>query len=281
PAKFLSSWKDKLEEYDTYIMNNFKVAPNDLLYRGCDNPFKLLWLDGTVITKEFFPSIPETHFFFKDFAEIHDGDYHPDEVHDLIGVVHEITYHQRNVNKTPSVKFVLKDAIGKLLDCQLWDNHARTFVSNVDHVVNGSPRVVIIRNAFLQYAFVQLQCQGIGTLLYNPEDYVDSEILSLKQINVLNQETSCVTIATTNKLIVSSTGWTYEGCAWCSKSVSISNGQLKCVNGHVNTVVTPRYKVEIEVVHQDDKSTFVFFDAECSNFLGISALELGNNMNDV
>jgi hypothetical protein len=37
------------------------------------------------------------------------GNYSGDNVSDVIGMVHEVTYHQRDENKVAAVGFVLKD----------------------------------------------------------------------------------------------------------------------------------------------------------------------------
>jgi hypothetical protein len=114
------------------------VNENDLLSRACPNPLNLVWFDGTFISDGCVPPIPEIRFFFKAFEEILGRNWHPDDIHgillccsiyycvffsltsevyfffsililDVIGVVHEVTFHQRIDSKLPLVMFVLRD----------------------------------------------------------------------------------------------------------------------------------------------------------------------------
>ncbi|KAK2374407.1 replication protein A 70 kDa DNA-binding subunit C [Trifolium repens] len=172
PSRYVRSFSSKLVEYQTIILNNFKVKENDLLSRACPNPLKLVWFDGTFISNGSLPPIPEIRFFSK------------------------------------------------------------------------------ISRKYLE---------EIGILM-------------------IFMEYECITIGTTQQIIVSRDGWTYEGCAWCSKNVFVSEGVLKCGDGHVNSVVTPRYILEIEVIHQEERSVFVFSDSLCAHFFGISAFELKKSL---
>jgi hypothetical protein len=58
PERYIDPWRDKFVEYETYVFNNFKVEDNDLLSRACQNPYKLKWFDGTFISYENIPPIP-------------------------------------------------------------------------------------------------------------------------------------------------------------------------------------------------------------------------------
>jgi hypothetical protein len=133
PERYIDPWRGKFVEYESYVFNNFKVEDNDLLSRACQNPYKLKWFDGSFVSNENIPPIPNIKYFFKDFAEILTENFHPDDVHgmlfiimhfyllillsnysgnnvsDVIGMVHEVTYHQRDENKVAAVGFVLKD----------------------------------------------------------------------------------------------------------------------------------------------------------------------------
>lgn len=57
-------------------MNNFKVYANDLQFKACKCPYKLLWTGVTYVAAVDFPDIPNTRFFFKDVAEIQAGNFH-------------------------------------------------------------------------------------------------------------------------------------------------------------------------------------------------------------
>jgi hypothetical protein len=87
PERYIDSFSAKLVEYQTYVFNNFKVEDNDLLSRACQNPLKLKWFDGTFISYEIIPPIRNINYFFKDFAEIHSENFHPNDIHGMIPIV--------------------------------------------------------------------------------------------------------------------------------------------------------------------------------------------------
>ncbi|KAK2360584.1 hypothetical protein QL285_085837 [Trifolium repens] len=285
PPRYVRSFSSKLVQYQTIILNNFKVKENDLLSRACPNPLMLVWFD------------------------------------DIVGVVHEVTFHQRDDSKLPLVMFVLRDINQVLLDCLLWGSHATTFLAGVRHDVGVEPTTVILRNVVnheaYEYSPISIGNGDYGTQIFTdqsiaetidfkqsmPDTYrsiitirignidspilvgndqdnlgLDGEICRLQQLNELIEEFECITIGTTQQIIVSHDGWTYEGCGWCSKNVFVSEGVLKCGNGHVNSIVTPRYKLEIEVIHHGEKSVFVFSDSLCAHFFGIFAFELKKSL---
>ncbi|WJX29655.1 hypothetical protein P8452_18271 [Trifolium repens] len=301
PPRYVRLFSSKLVQYQTIILNNFKVKENDLLSRACPNPLMLVWFD--------------------DFAEILGRNWHADDIHDIVGVVHEVTFHQRDDSKLPLVMFVLRDINQVLLDCLLWGSHATTFLAGVRHDVGVEPTTVILRNVVIheayEYSPISIGNGDYGTQIFTdqsiaeiidfkqsmPDTYrsiitirignidspilvgndqdnlgLDGEICRLQQLNELTEEFECITIGTTQQIIVSRDGWTYEGCGWCSKNVFVSEGVLKCGNGHVNSIVTPRYKLEIEVIHHGEKSVFVFSDSLCAHFFGISAFELKKSL---
>ncbi|WJX77054.1 hypothetical protein P8452_60397 [Trifolium repens] len=153
PERYIDSWSPKFIEYQTYVFNNFRVEANDLMSRACQNPLKLIWFDGTFISYEQIPPIPNVNYFFKDFAEILSGDFHPDDIHDVIGMVHEVTFHQRNENKVAAVGFVLKDNNRVLIECFLCGREASSFLNGIRHYDGVEPNVVIIRNAIYHAAY--------------------------------------------------------------------------------------------------------------------------------
>ncbi|KAK2411276.1 hypothetical protein QL285_046569 [Trifolium repens] len=321
PAAYVRSFSYKLIENKTYILNNFKVEENDLLSRACQHPLKLIWFDGSFISDESVPPIPDRRFFFKDFGEILGRNWHPDDIHDVIGVIHEVTFHQRDTSKLPMVMFVLRNVSQVLLDCLLWGNFATTFIDGIKHDVGVEPSVVILRNMIIHEAYgyspISLGNGNDGTQVFTDQTIpeilnfkqsisspvrsivtirignfdnsilvgndqenlgLDGEIRNLQQLNELTQEFECLTVGTTIKINASRYGWTYEGCAWCSKNVFVSEGVLKCGNNHINSIVTPRYKLDVEVAHGGLRSVFVFSDSLCAHFFGISAFELKKSL---
>ncbi|WJX21816.1 hypothetical protein P8452_11196 [Trifolium repens] len=183
PSPYVDSWGVKLVEFQTYVFNNFKVQQNDLLSRACPNTFKLIWFDRTFISSELFPPIPNVNFFFKDFAEILSENFHPDDIHDIIGMVHEITFHQRKDNNVAAVRFVLQDNKRVLLECFLWGEQAANFLTGVRHNVGLEPNVLIIRNAIYCAAYddwpISLSNGSHGTRIFTDQSL--PEIIEFKK----------------------------------------------------------------------------------------------------
>lgn len=102
--------------------------------------------------------------------------------------------------------------------------------------------------------------------------------LSLSEINDIKNEVICVTVAEIKKLNATRYGWTYNGCKECTKVVKMDDGELKCVNGHVNEKPVPRYKVEVQAEHKVSKARFLFWDEITESILGISAADLREQM---
>ncbi|KAK2450973.1 hypothetical protein QL285_010066 [Trifolium repens] len=182
PGAFVDSWGSKLLEYQNYVLNNFKVEDNDLLSRACPNPLKLIWFDGTFISYETVPPIPNINFVFKDFAEILSENFHPDDIHDIIGTVHEVTFHQRKDNRVAAVSFVLQDNKRVLIEFFLWGGLATNFLNGVRHDVGVEPTVVIIRNAIYCAAYddwpVSLSNGSHGTRIFTDQSI--PEIIDFK-----------------------------------------------------------------------------------------------------
>ncbi|XP_019455180.1 PREDICTED: uncharacterized protein LOC109356309 [Lupinus angustifolius] len=97
--------------------------------------------------------------------------------------------------------------------------------------------------------------------------------------NVFNvQEITCVTVGTTTMFIVGKQGWYYDGCIKCTKKAEVKDGPFTCKCGTYNLSSTPRYKLDIKVIHQNGSGRFVFWDRQCAEIIGISACELRNQM---
>lgn len=59
-------------------MHNFTVQHNDLSFKACDHPFKLIVSGATSVRHVQMPDIPFQTFTFKPFSEILDGNYRED-----------------------------------------------------------------------------------------------------------------------------------------------------------------------------------------------------------
>ncbi|KAI5411877.1 hypothetical protein KIW84_056806 [Lathyrus oleraceus] len=125
-----------------------------------------------------------------------------------------------------------------------------------------------------------LQVETTQTSQYSDFDKFiwKAEVISLAEIAMLKQETTCVTIAKLEKFEVGNSGWYYDGCAECTKSVAVKDGKLKCYANHISSEPVPRYKLEVLGVDGKFKSRFVFWDSDCFKLIGKSALQMKNEL---
>ncbi|KAF1885780.1 hypothetical protein Lal_00008520 [Lupinus albus] len=65
---------------------------------------------------------------------------------------------------------------------------------------------------------------------------------------------------------------------WNNDNVEVKDGPFTCKCGSYNTSSTPRYKLDIKVVHHHGSGRFVFWDRQCADIIGILASELRNQM---
>lgn len=56
----------------------------------------------------------------------------------------------------------------------------------------------------------------------------------------LFQETTCVTVATLEKFECGQSGWYYDGCSECTKSVTLKDGKFMCYSKHISSEPVPR-----------------------------------------
>ncbi|KAI5424715.1 hypothetical protein KIW84_030776 [Lathyrus oleraceus] len=125
-----------------------------------------------------------------------------------------------------------------------------------------------------------LQVETTQTSQYSDFDKFiwKAEFISLAEIAMLKQETTCVTIAKLEKFEVGNSGWYYDGCAECTKSVVVKDGKLKCYANHISSEPVPRYKLEVLGVDGKFKSRFNFWDSDCFKLIGKYALQMKNEL---
>ncbi|XP_019450629.1 PREDICTED: uncharacterized protein LOC109352901 [Lupinus angustifolius] len=92
------------------------------------------------------------------------------------------------------------------------------------------------------------------------------------------EEITCVTIGTTAMFIIGKQGWYYDGCLKCTKKVDVKDEPFTCKCGTYNLSSTPRYKLDIKVIHENGSGRFVFWDRQRADIIGVSACELRNQM---
>ncbi|CAI8608107.1 unnamed protein product [Vicia faba] len=101
-----------------------------------------------------------------------------------------------------------------------------------------------------------------------------AEVLSLSDIAYLQTETTCVTVATLEKFECGQSGWYYDGCSECTKSVTLKDGKFMCYSKHISSEPVPRFKLEVLASDGKLKYKFVFWDVDCVKLIGKSALQM-------
>jgi hypothetical protein len=78
PTACKADYEKVIEVNSTYTLSNFQVLPNDLVFKACDNKYKLIWTGGTIAADPNVHHIPDVDLKFKPFAEIVAGKWRPD-----------------------------------------------------------------------------------------------------------------------------------------------------------------------------------------------------------
>ncbi|XP_058751685.1 uncharacterized protein LOC131624788 [Vicia villosa] len=107
-----------------------------------------------------------------------------------------------------------------------------------------------------------------------------AEILSLAEISTLQNETTCVTVATLDKFEAGQAGWYYDGCVECTRSVTLKEGKLTCYAKHISAEPVPRFKLEVLAVDGKFNAKFIFWDSDCVKLIGKTALQMKMDLID-
>ncbi|KAF1872128.1 hypothetical protein Lal_00033782, partial [Lupinus albus] len=101
-------WSQSLLENKTYVMHNFNVLRNDLLFKACDHLFRMQFTAGTTLKQREFLDIPELEYDFKKFSDIISGNFWSDLLIDVIGVYDKLIFSQTqsNLKKAHAIKFL-------------------------------------------------------------------------------------------------------------------------------------------------------------------------------
>ncbi|GAU51524.1 hypothetical protein TSUD_413880 [Trifolium subterraneum] len=283
-------WKPLLAEGKTYFMRNFKVHDNDSGFKMTAHKFRLTFVGATKADEVEIPGIPLTNFIFKDFSEIQSGKYQPDLLVDAIGVVDTIKkIVTATSTKKGNVAFTLKDLMGNVLDCTLWDGVSVEFLNKYNQVAASGPVVLIIKHARVKepHGVYPLQFTNVwnGTkMLFDPE------IPEIKTFS--NSLPKDVTYPSQNIAAFNSTQFysqssgssqynTDETFMKQARIISIAEmKKLKVDTFCVTVATTSHIRVSNQgwffrgLFHGDDTAKFVFWDNPLDELLGMTAYAL-------
>ncbi|KAJ1399960.1 hypothetical protein SESBI_29938 [Sesbania bispinosa] len=110
---------------------------------------------------------------------------------------------------------------------------------------------------------------------------INAEVKSVKEINEVDRDVYCVTVAKIDKFFVAN-GWKYDACSKCNTKGDPAAAPYICRGCGKNITETIiRYKLEVQVSHQKECAKFVLWDKQCVQLLGVSAAELSNQLIEV
>lgn len=129
-----------------------------------------------------------------------------------------------------------------------------------------------------QSQFMCTQSQS-GSQFSTDDDILNNPlIMPLADILQLEQISYCVTVAKVEKVNSTKFGWYYLACFKCGKIAKGDKPPYTCDAGHNTETEIVRYKLDLDVSYQDTKTTFVLWDREVTQLLGISAADLRSQM---
>ncbi|XP_058776864.1 uncharacterized protein LOC131651213 [Vicia villosa] len=301
PPYLVAKFKEYLCHGCSYVMQNFKVGSNDFSFKSTDHKHKLVFCGSTSLKKTDNPEIPVNVLNLLSLSDI---------VDDVLGGVVEITqFNVSSDNSKSKVVFSITDNSKSMVVCTLWGQFAiqfneywtknkddGNFPLNVSNAWNGT-KLIINDTGFEQVSklnesfrgdFPKLSDTGVQVTASQNSQYSDfnkfvwkADVLSLAEIGGLQQETTCVTVATLDKFDVGQSGWYYDGCVDRTKSVTLRDGKLECYAKHISPSPVPRllqFKLEILVVDGKCTAKFIFWDVDCVKLVGKSAAEIINGL---
>lgn len=127
----------------------------------------------------------------------------------------------------------------------------------------------------------QLMCtQSSSSSQFTSEDdlLTNTMVLPLSHVIQLDQISYCVTVAKIEKVNSTKNGWYYFACHKCPKIAKGDKPPYTCEDGHNTETEIVRYKLEFDVSDALEKATFVVWDREVTQMLGVSAAQLRTNM---
>ncbi|XP_058764028.1 uncharacterized protein LOC131637462 [Vicia villosa] len=291
PPYLVAKFKEYLCHGCSYVMQNFKVGSNDFSFKSTDHKHKLVFCGSTSLKKTDNPEIPVNALNLLSLADIVDGKFQSNILVDVLGGVVEINQmHVSSDNSKSKVVFSITDNSKSMVVCTLWGMFAIQFNEYRTKNKDAGNMIVLLINARIKEAQgnfpLNVSNAWNGTkLVINDTGF--EQVSKLKESfkgdfpklsDTGVQETTCVTVATLDKFDVGQSGWYYDGCVDCTKSVTLRDGKLECYSKHISPFPVPRFKLEILAVDGKCNAKFIFWDVDCVKLVGKSAAEIINGL---
>ncbi|XP_058767907.1 uncharacterized protein LOC131641620 [Vicia villosa] len=284
PPYLVAKFKQYLCHGCSYVMQNFKVGSNDFSFKSTDHKHKLVFCGSTSLKKTENPEIPVNVLNLLSLADIVDANPWLCVPYGEYLQSNSMSIGQKNKDAGNMVVLLInariKEAQGNfpLNVSNAW-NGTKLFINDT-----GFEQVSKLKESF-KGDFPKLLDTVVQVSASQNSQYSDfdkflwkAEVLSLAEIGGLQQETTCVTVATLDKFDVGQSGWYYDSCVDCTKSVTLRDGKLQCYAKHISPSPVPRFKLEILAVDGKCNVKFIFWDVDCVKLVGKSAAEIINGL---
>ncbi|GAU18534.1 hypothetical protein TSUD_325230 [Trifolium subterraneum] len=156
-----------------------------------------------------------------------------------------MTYSQQHAGpKKICAAFTVVDSSGVELSCTLWGHFATTLFNYLNGRTKIGPIVIIMKHGKIKDASVYLRIllalesvgstQGSTSSQFSGGDrfLIGAPIIQFSELMNLPENTICITMATTRKILTSKHGWYYKQCDHCPKKTDGHAPPYKCLLDH-------------------------------------------------
>ncbi|XP_058746432.1 uncharacterized protein LOC131619340 [Vicia villosa] len=278
----------------SYLVPKFKMSTK----HNC----KLVFCGSTSVKKMDIDSIPSNYLNILGLDAIVEGKFQSNLLVDVIGGVTEISQSQIIPDNNKSkVVFTLTDMSKNSVQCTLWGQLVVQLYEYYTNNKDDGNIVVLLINARIKEAQgaypLNVSNAWSGTrLLIN--DVSVNEINELKEslkneLPLLSSSSLQVDVTQNSQFsefdkfvwkaqilsleeiaILRDSGWFYDGCVECTRSVSLKDGKLMCYSKHVSAEPVPRFRLDVLASDGKFKYKFIFWDVDCVKLIGKSALQM-------
>ncbi|KAK2391029.1 replication protein A 70 kDa DNA-binding subunit [Trifolium repens] len=312
-------FEDLIREGCAYVFGRFMVAKNGGSYRTTPHKYKLNFMRRTMVFKLTTLEIPMNHFDFVPFQEILSAT-NEDQLIDIIGHVvekNDMKETEKNGKISKLMDAVLEDLEGNRLHCTLWDDFAVKMQQFFDTHDPSLPVVMIIQMCKLKK---YLGVMGVSNSFYGSKLFLNAQIPEvtsyIERMDVANVELTQVVSQMSGPMVLSvaddllqtprmtiedlidstkkcygavlawtcefdtDAGWFYQACTKCASRIDFMGGQLYCGKCKMPRTAVPKFRVHLQVIDDTGSITFVMFDRVVFQFLGRTAQDLLDAMND-
>ncbi|XP_031119005.1 uncharacterized protein LOC116022417 [Ipomoea triloba] len=295
PAKIVPKFIHSFVEGKVYGVKNFYVVSNWHTYKTSMHEYMLQFNHKTIFKELRSENFPWYMYRLRSFDSLKgNSELNEKELIDIIGRVVEVYGPQeKNIggHNARLIDFVLEDAHGKKLTYTFWDEH----VSKIEHLYEAPSKDPMVRSKSAHLMMDSLRDIGYQTPMRsiaslssfsftNTMDEFSSKSIELITINEIydNDKYGDFWVAARISGIVNPTDWFYSSCRkpGCNKKLKISEGVnkcFKCLKIWEDGIL--RYKITLRVVDMKGNASFLLWDRECLELIGIPAAELYERSN--